>query len=162
MYMPKGVYIRSQETKDKISLTKLGKKLSVKHKTSISKGMKEKYLTDWKDKRKGKGNPNYKGGRVKDGWGYIQIKMPEHPFANSRGYIKEHRLVMEEKLGRYLTPDEIPHHIDFDKVNNDIDNLFLTDRKHNSYLNKSIHRLMKELIKKEIIVFDREKGEYHL
>jgi hypothetical protein len=32
---------------------------------------------------------------------------------------------MEAKLGRYLTPEEVVHHIDGDKENNDPDNLML-------------------------------------
>jgi hypothetical protein len=38
-----------------------------------------------------------------------------------KGYI--HRLVMEEKLGRALLPDEIVHHIDRNTHNNSPENL---------------------------------------
>lgn len=40
----------------------------------------------------------------------------------------EHRQVMEEYLGRELSPNEIVHHIDGNKLNNDISNLVLTTR----------------------------------
>jgi transposase len=55
--------------------------------------------------------------------GYKLIKAKDHPFADSKGYVREHRLVMEEKLGRFLTPDEIVHHIDENKLNNAPENL---------------------------------------
>lgn len=45
-----------------------------------------------------------------------------------------HRKVMEEKLGRKLEPTEIVHHVDGNKLNNDPNNLELTDRK--SHINK--------------------------
>lgn len=40
----------------------------------------------------------------------------------------EHRIVMEQKLGRPLTPNDIVHHIDGDIHNNHPDNLELTTR----------------------------------
>lgn len=57
--------------------------------------------------------------------GYSMIFVPEHPHANAKGYVREHRLVMEKKLGRYLNPSETVHHIDENKANNDPNNLEL-------------------------------------
>lgn len=42
---------------------------------------------------------------------------------NKKGNVKLHRAIMEEKLGRRLAPDEIVHHKDGNKQNNDIENL---------------------------------------
>lgn len=46
-----------------------------------------------------------------------------------RGGRHEHRVVMEEKLGRALLPGEIVHHRDETKRNNAPDNLELTNRR---------------------------------
>lgn len=59
--------------------------------------------------------------------GYIMVRKPSHPYSWENGYMKLHRLIMEVELGRYLKPDEIVHHIDNDKKNNDINNLKLVD-----------------------------------
>lgn len=71
--------------------------------------------------------------------GYRQIRMPSHPHADSIGYVKEHRLVMEDYLGRYLESTEVVHHIDEDKLNNSIDNLELCLKEiHTSYHHKDM------------------------
>ena len=56
--------------------------------------------------------------------GYVEIYVPEHP-NNVRGYVMEHRLVMEAKIGRYLRRDENVHHINGIKDDNRIENLEL-------------------------------------
>lgn len=74
---------------------------------------------------KGSGNPRYNGGRTIDRDGYIMIYIPTHPFSTQVGYVREHRLVMEAHLGRYLTIDELVHHINGDKKDNRLENLQL-------------------------------------
>ena len=65
------------------------------------------------------------GGRVTDKDGYILLKANDHPNANSGGYAREHRLIMERMLGRYLLPGEVVDHRDGNKANNAISNLEL-------------------------------------
>ena len=47
---------------------------------------------------------------------------------NKKGNVKLHRAVMEEKLGRRLNSDEVVHHKDGNKLNNDISNLEVMSR----------------------------------
>jgi hypothetical protein len=77
-------------------------------------------------------NVFWRGGRTVDKTGYILLKRPNHPYANHSGYVREHRLVMEAKLGRYMTPVEVVDHIDGNPANNDPDNLrlFATNADH--------------------------------
>jgi len=67
--------------------------------------------------------------------GYLMTKEKEHPYANKRGYIYKHRLIMEKHIGRYLTPIEVVHHKDGNKLNNKVNNLvlFKTTNEHTSY-----------------------------
>ena len=45
---------------------------------------------------------------------YVYIYNPEHPNAigTRKLYVAEHRILMEKKIGRLLTKDEIVHHKD--------------------------------------------------
>jgi HNH endonuclease len=60
--------------------------------------------------KNGPEHPGWKGGRHPDKAGYILLYRPEHPEANSCGYVREHRLVAEQMLGRRLLPTEVVHH----------------------------------------------------
>ena len=66
-----------------------------------------------------------------DSDGYIRIYSPKHPFKQSNGYVTEHRLVIEKKLGRFLRKDEVVHHVNSIKNDNREENLVvLTKSQH--------------------------------
>lgn len=72
--------------------------------------------------------------------GYVYIYMPNHPSVNKRPYVAEHTIVMEEYIGRTLTKEEVVHHIDGDKSNNNIENLLLLDKKTHTKIHNSEKR----------------------
>ena len=77
-------------------------------------------------------NGFWRGGRQTDDDGYILLKTPDHPHANASGYVREHRLVMEQMIGRYLLPKEVVHHRNGDNADNRPENLelFSSNGKH--------------------------------
>lgn len=82
---------------------------------------------------RGEDSHAWKGGRVTDKKGYIWVYVPTHPNAVNR-YVLEHRLVMEQMLGRYLTPDEVVHHKNEIITDNRPENLqVMTNSAHSSY-----------------------------
>ena len=54
--------------------------------------------------------------------------------------------------------DEVLHHIDLDKHNNNFNNLFLCNHKEHIKIHRSLEKLIPELLKRKIIKF--ENGEY--
>jgi len=58
---------------------------------------------------------------------YDYALVPEHPNATKNGYVLMHRIVMENHLGRILSTNEVVHHIDGNRKNNDISNLQLME-----------------------------------
>lgn len=70
----------------------------------------------------GEKNPSWKGGIISR-HGYLYILRPDHPSADTTGYIAQHRAIIEDRLGRYLGSDEHVHHKDGNKANNEIENL---------------------------------------
>jgi len=95
----------------------------------------------------------WKGGRYNDKYGYIYIYKPEHPFASSIGYVKEHRLVVEEAIRRYLTSKEVIHHINEIKKDNRRKNLYLfaTQKEHASYHYKANNGLAPKHLKSNLL-----------
>lgn len=79
---------------------------------------------------------NWKGGRFVGQKGYVYILMPEHPRARMGGYVCEHILVAEKKLGRPLRPDEITHHLNEDKTDNRPENIEVMTRAEHVRLHK--------------------------
>jgi hypothetical protein len=83
-------------------------------------------------------SPFWKDGRRKSSSGYLKRYKPEHPRATVRGEVREHHLIMEKMLGRYLYPEEVVHHCNGDITDNRVYNLrlFSSQSEHIAYHNK--------------------------
>jgi len=72
---------------------------------------------------------NWKGGIIYHSSGYLMEYAPNHPDAKAnKGYVMQHRLIMERHLGRLLLKTEDIHHINGIKDDNRLENLVLTTR----------------------------------
>ncbi len=108
-------------------------------------GVEKKYYIGHNDKfqKTGSQSPFWKGGITKHPRGYIKIYKPEHPNSDRDGYIFEHRVIMEQYLGRLLTKDEIVHHINGIKTDNRIENLQLTNIREHIKIHMKLRGVMK-------------------
>lgn len=78
--------------------------------------------------QRGEKNNRWSGGKAKHPDGYVYISRPNHPFANYKGYVLEHRIVWEEYNNAILLPCADIHHINEIKHDNRIENLEPTFR----------------------------------
>ena len=99
---------------------------------------------------KGYLNASWKSDFKISNYGYKMQRVLDHPFANCNGFVFCHRLIAEKYLlddtnsvvvngKRYLDPKLEVHHIDGDKLNNDVSNLII--------LTKASHRRLHNLLK---------------
>ena len=104
------------------------------------------------------GRRRYNGGRVISTHGYILILNREHPRANSRGYVMEHILVLEKKLGRALLANEVGHHLNGIKGDNRPENLIAIVRKEHSstLVMQALHERVKDL-ERRLLVYESHK-----
>lgn len=99
----------------------------------------------WNHKR-GPDHPNAtKNGRRYTEDGYVQILDPTKE-TGSR-YILEHRLIVEQSLGRKLKREEIVHHLNGVRDDNRIENLVVVtaDTHENRTLTKLLQKRIREL-----------------
>ncbi len=77
--------------------------------------------------------------------GYISVWRPGHPNSYG-GRVMEHRLVMEEKIGRFLRAREMVHHKNHIMDDNRPENLMVTDMKEHQGLHAQTRLLIRQFI----------------
>jgi len=95
------------------------------------------------------------------GEGYVLLYRPDHPYAR-KGYVAEHRLVVEASIGRVLLPTELVHHIDCNKQNNELENLIVCSFDEHNHAHASLEKCVMRLLKGGTLFFDREKKIYYV
>jgi hypothetical protein len=93
--------------------------------------------------------------------GYVRVYVgKDYPGANTRGYAYEHRVVMEIKLGRYLSKDEHVHHINHCRWDNRPENLMVVSNKDHGKITQSEIAVGYEMSTVENTDFSEEIMEY--
>lgn len=132
----------TEKTKQKISDSLIGKpskrkgcKVSEETKHRISEAKKGIYIKPSK----------FGGHKKKRTDGYIYVYCPDHPMSTKDGYVMEHILIMEEKIGRYITRDEVVHHKNHIRDDNRLENLqLMTFKEHSGMHMKERHNKEKK------------------
>ena len=110
---------------------------------SGAKGMCNKHYQMWRKHN----NPLYFDGRIRPtSHGYYRI--------GKKGQ-GEHRKIYEDYIGRKLKSYEVVHHIDFNRTNNKIENLYLySSKSEHTRQHCNYRRLCKELKDDETVKFN--------
>ena len=97
---------------------------------------------------KGNKNSSFKDGEtLKDK--YIRVYSPDHPHCDKSGRVLKHRLIAENYLLneynsvdingiKYLSLDFAVHHLDLNKLNNNLDNLIVLTHSQHTFLHNMI------------------------
>ena len=120
-------------------------------------------MAGYESKVKNKFEPNV-GSKIIDKEGYPQIYIGKnYPYRNG-GYkhIREHQFIMETHLERRLEKGEIVHHIDGNKTNNSLDNLYLTTVQEHNKLHAESESIIFDLYQKGVVIFNKSSGRYQL
>lgn len=95
-------------------------------KTRFKKGFtpynKGRECPEISERQKGEKSSSWKGGKIVSHNRFFIFK-PGHPFI--KRYIRQSRLVAEKCLGRYLTKQEVIHHINENTLDDRPENLYL-------------------------------------
>ena len=102
------------------------------------------------------------GGRKYKGWHYDDYGRKQIR-VKSRGYMAEYRYLMEQHLGRKLEKTEHVHHINGNKTDNRIENLYLYPNVSSHLVGHvSFQGIVPELMERNIIKFNPGTGKYEL
>ena len=119
----------TREEREHRSAAQKGKSISEEHRKKIS----EKNSCDYN-------GLNGYGHTKRHNKGYVVVYAPKHPNAHADGYVMLHTVLMERAIGRYLTSDEVVHHVNHVRDDNRIENLRLMDKhEHRSMHMKERH-----------------------
>lgn len=132
------------------------------HSIKVQKGIKRPQFSKENSGR-------WNGGEYISSDGYKMIKCEGEFTASGRQkYKKEHILIVEEAIGRELKTQwngggESIHHIDGDKLNNNIDNLAICNSsKMHRDLHCNLEKVSYDLVQRGIIIFDKETMTYKI
>lgn len=116
---------------------------------------------------KGEKNPRFKGYSYISDRGYKYIKTEDGSTNTWNFYRPEHIIVVEKYLGRKISrtkngKGEGVHHIDGNKLNNDISNLLVykDEKEHRSFHNQ-LQELCFQLVQLGLIKFNKEEKQYY-
>jgi len=92
---------------------------------------------------------------------HVLVKDWSHARSDRHGYVYEHLLVSEKKLGRKILKGEVVHHINCLKSDNRPENLFVCkNSKEHFLIHGSLNQCVVNLMSMGVLVFDASAKKY--
>lgn len=111
-------------------------------------------------------NKKYEGevGKIiKPKGGYYEVYVRKtHPYRPEQDWVRQHIIVVENNIGRKLSENEVVHHIDGDKLNNDIKNLDICSVSEHNNCHAKAEQIVFQLYKEGKVGYDKTKKLYFL
>lgn len=100
---------------------------------------------------KGNANLTWKSDYKETSYGYLQVRVLDHPFRDKSDFVFEHRIVAEKYFltdensvvvngKRYLKPEYVVHHKNFDRKDNRPENLAVMTKEEHSKLHSDLNK----------------------
>jgi len=107
---------------------------------------------------------NRKRSHLKNKQGYLYSKnIDSYKITGQRSRRKlEHIEKVENKIKRELKLGEIIHHIDCNKENNLLSNLFLCSKSEHGKIHKNLEQISAHLVKNKLVKFNRKTKKYYM
>ena len=100
---------------------------------------------------------------IKSKGGYKEVYVNRtHPYRPNQNWVREHIIIVENHIGRKLKENEVVHHIDGDKDNNNISNLDVCTVSEHNNCHAKAEKIVFELYKQGKVLYDNVKKRYYL
>lgn len=136
---------------------KLGCATMTVKRTFVRHGIRARTLSESQRNKTAQGkcvaenNANWKGGKIVNSKGYVELYMPGHRLATKRKYVLEHRLVWEESNNKRLPKGWEVHHLNGMRDDNRPENLAaMTKAAHSRLHNNVEYERMKNRLQERI------------
>jgi hypothetical protein len=117
-----------------------------------------------KGKRRKKDSEYILGSVYLNSSGYLEEYVGRSAYKNKKGgYYLQHRKMVENNIGRFLTSQEKVHHIDGEKQHNVLENFYICkNMREHKLIHHSLEKAAFELVKQGLIIFNKQTGLYEL
>ena len=106
---------------------------------------------------------NEVGKIIKPKGGYYEVYVRKtHQYRPEQDWVRQHIIIVENHIGRKLLKDEVVHHIDGDKLNNNIGNLDICTISEHNNCHAKAEQIIFELYRNGTVGYNKKTKRYFI